>query len=464
MKSEQRSSEASLKGALEELKRGQAACCYLLHGDEEYLLKISLDRLLDALLPPADRDLNLFIMDGDKEDIGLICETLQTAPLIPSRKIVLVRNTRLLHSRQTAAQQSGKVKEYLEKDPVRAARTFLALISGAGWTLEDLKDGGWKKIPAEDLNRIFGRSGEKDYEGWLPQLLDFCISHDISVGKITAETGMLEKLLKSGLPGGHHLILTAENVDRRKSLFKVIQEAGCILEFSQIKGAERQKQVIMAIAGPLMSEHKKRLSPAAWQALERKTGLDLRQAAAAIEKLIIYTGDRQNIEASDVDDIIGKTKEDRFFDLTAALASKNLNSCLLSLRDLLDQGEQPLLILSMIGREIRFLLHAHILHRFNLIGSWRANMEYAAFQKAVYPKIRELAELSGNGVSSLIGQHPYVVFQALKNAGAFSYDVLIDHLDNLVAVDIACKTTARDPLLLLEQFIVKVCAAKKKTS
>jgi DNA polymerase-3 subunit delta len=460
MKSKQRSSETSLKGALEELKRGQAACCYLLYGDEEYLLKISLDRLLDALLPSADRDLNLFVMEGGREDVGLICETLQTAPLIPSRKIVLVRNTGLFHSRQTATQQGGKVKQHLEKDPVRAARTFLALISEAGWTLEDLKDGGWKKIPAEDLDRIFGRSGEKDYERWLPQLIDFCISHDISVGKMAAETGMLEKLLQSGLPNGHHLILTAESVDRRKSLFKIIQEVGCILEFSPIKGTERQKQVIMAIAGPLMAEHKKRLSPAAWLALERKTGLDIRQATAAIEKLIAYTGDRQNIEASDVDDIIGKTKEDRLFDLTTALASKNLNDCLLSLRDLLDQGEQPLLILSMIGREIRLLLHAHILHRSNVLGSWRANMEYAAFQKAVYPKIRELAESSGNGAGSLIGQHPYVVFQALKNSGAFSFDALVDHLDNLVAVDIACKTTAQDPVALLERFIIKVCGPR----
>ena len=464
MKSERRSSETGLKGALEELKRGQAACCYLLHGDEEYLLKISLDKLIDALLPPADRDLNLFIMDGDKEDVGLICETLQTAPLIPSRKIVLVRNTRLFHSRQTASQQGSKVKEHLDKDPAHAARMFLALISEAGWTLDDFREGGWKKIPAEDLDRIFSGSGEKNYESWLPQLLGFCVSHDISPGKMTAETGMLEKLLKLGLPDGHHLILTADSMDRRKSLFKIIQEVGCILEFSAIKGTERQKRVIMDIAGPLMAEHKKRLSPAAWLALERKTGLDLRQGTAAIEKLIAYTGDRQNIEAGDVDDIIGKTKEDRLFDLTAALASKNLNSCLLSLRDLLGQGEQPLLILSMIGREIRLLLHAHILHRSNILGSWRANMEYAAFQKVVYPKIRELAESSGNGPGSLVSQHPYVVFQALKNSGAFSFDVLVDHLDNLVAIDIACKTTAQDSVALLERFIVKACTIKGKSS
>jgi DNA polymerase-3 subunit delta len=271
-------------------------------------------------------------------------------------------------------------------------------------------------------------------------------------------TEMLEKLLKAGLPEDHHLILTAETIDRRKSLFKIIHESGRVIEFMPARGTERQKQVIMAIAGPMMADRKKKISPAAWVALERKTGLELRPAMAAIEKLITYTGDRQNIEANDIDEIIGKTKEDRLFDLTAAIASKNLEASLRSMRDLLDQGEQPLPILAMIGREIRFLLHAHILHRAKVLGMWRANMDYGTFQNTVYPKVRELADSSGNGTSSLIGQHPYVIFQTLKNAKAFSFESLVGHLDRLVEIDIAFKTTAKDPVALLEHFLIRVCS------
>jgi DNA polymerase-3 subunit delta len=459
-KSVQRFLDKSLEGVLEELRQGHAASCYLLYGEEEYLLNYALDRILEALLPSADRDLNLFTVEGDKEDIALLCETLITAPLFPSKKVVLVRNTRLFQPRQTTARQAVRIREQTAKDPLEAARSFLALITAAGWSIEDFKDEGWKRIPAEDLGRVFGGNTQKEYEGWLPGLVDVCITHKLAPGKTEAGVGteMLEKLLKEGLPEHHHLILTAETIDRRKSLFKIIHASGRVVEFMPAKGTERQKQVIMAMAGPMMADRKKIISPAAWLALERKTGLELRPAMAAIEKLIAYTGDRQSIEANDIDEVVGKTKEDRLFDLTAAIASKDLEASLRTMRDLFGQGEQALLILAMIGREIRFLLHAHILHRTKILGKWRANMDFGTFQNTVYPKIRELADAAGNGTSSLIGQHPFVIFQVLKDAKAFGFESLVGHLDRLVEVDLAIKTTAQDPVILLEQFLIRVCS------
>jgi DNA polymerase III delta subunit len=54
-------------------------------------------------------------------------------------------------------------------------------------------------------------------------------------------------------------------------------------------------------------------------------------------------------------------------------------------------------------------------------------------------------------------QHPYVVYNALKNSYRFSYEHLVKYLEDLVDMDIAFKTTTKDPRFLLERFIISAC-------
>jgi DNA polymerase-3 subunit delta len=180
----------------------------------------------------------------------------------------------------------------------------------------------------------------------------------------------------------------------------------------------------------------------------------------AIEKLIAYTGERVLIEDSDVEEVVGKTKEDTIFDLTRALVDKDLNMALLNLKDLFYQDVNHLLILSMIAREIRFLFHAKTFIRSGKLSSFHSNLDYDVFQKSCYPLIRELTGDAGKkgGRGDLGSQHPYVIYNALKNSYQFSYEKLIKYLDDLVEMDIAFKTTTKDPQFLLECFIINVCS------
>jgi DNA polymerase-3 subunit delta len=166
------------------------------------------------------------------------------------------------------------------------------------------------------------------------------------------------------------------------------------------------------------------------------------------------------IEDSDVEEIVGKTKEDTVFDLTKALVDKNLNMALLNLKDLFDQGVNHLLILSMIAREIRFLLHAKTFIRSGKLSSFHSNMDYDLFQKSAYPVIQELIGDAGKKGSrgDLGSQHTYVVYNALKNSYRFSYEHLVKYFEDLVDMDIAFKTTTKDPRFLMERFIINVCS------
>ena len=156
--------------------------------------------------------------------------------------------------------------------------------------------------------------------------------------------------------------------------------------------------------------------------------------------------------------LIGKTKEDTIFALTAALSGRNLTRALQTLHELIDQGLHPLMIMTMITKEIRFLFQAKLLIASGRLGSYSPDADYGRFQKTVYPAVRKLAG-DGKETIALVSQHPFVVYQALKNAGRFARAELAGYLELLVRTDLALKTTGQEPRLLLERFLIRVCGA-----
>jgi len=86
-------------------------------------------------------------------------------------------------------------------------------------------------------------------------------------------------------------------------------------------------------------------------------------------------------------------------------------------------------------------------------------MDYGRFQKAVHPALRGMAGDEGETIA-LVSQHPFVIYQALKNAARFSREELAGHLEMLLSTDLALKTTGQDPRLLLERFLIRVCGGR----
>ena len=207
----------------------------------------------------------------------------------------------------------------------------------------------------------------------------------------------------------------------------------------------------------------KRLSSGAWTALGRKTGFELRESLGAIEKLITYVGAKAQIEEADIEAVIGRTKEESVFDLTGALGERNLAVALRTLKELLDQGNPPLMVFAMIVREVRFLLQAKLLIASGRLREFQRGMDYGRFQKTVVPALKGLA---GNGEDSiaLAGQHPFVVYQALKHAERFNRAELTGFLELLVRTDLALKSTGQEPRLLLERVLITVCGSRAKAS
>ena len=174
---------ASLEAVLAELKRGKTVPCYLLYGEEEFRLRDALDKITTALIPDArDRELNLFVTDGEHEDVGSLCESLITPPLLPGRKVVVVRETRLFQSKNVLAPLIARIRERLEPDPARAAADFMQFLALTGMQLDDLRDGGWRKIDDDTWRKIVPDDGGEGRETWLPRAVELCVSRGAVAG------------------------------------------------------------------------------------------------------------------------------------------------------------------------------------------------------------------------------------------------------------------------------------------
>jgi DNA polymerase III subunit delta len=450
-----------LTKVLQELKGGKIASSYLLWG-ESFLIREALTKIIAAILPEGDRAFNLFFMEPELTDVDKLCEELVAAPLLPAPKVVVVRQAVFLSPRQQPLGILKQVREHLDNDPLRAAKEFMTFLGMAGWHLEDLREGGWKRIHPEEWSRVLDGEGDENREKWLPRVLEICVERQLLPQRHKADTDRLEELLLSGLPAGNVLILTAERIDKRKRLTKIISDTGRMLQFSAAKGEARGQSLLMDKTRELLERSGKSLAPAAWLALGRKTGFDLDSSTRALEKLVAFTGERSQIRPEDVEQVIGKTKEDNIFDLTTALGDKMASKALTVLKELIgDQGVQPLVVLSMVVREIRFLLHARIFINSGQLGSWQTGMDYGQFQRQVIPEIKSLASAREKGEwGDLADEHPYVVYQACRRAHRFTDAALIKCLQELARLDVQMKTTGRDAHLLLESFVLSFCFAK----
>jgi DNA polymerase III subunit delta len=352
-----------------------------------------------------------------------------------------------------------RIRMNLDRDPLKAAKDFFFFLEIAGWKLDDLADRGWEKITDEQWHQIVGEpenTGER--RDWLSKIIDFCVANEVKMPENNDKADLLADVLLRGIPDGNHLVLTTDAVDKRKRIFKIIAQKGKVLNFSQVKGEAKQRNLVMETSREHLSASGKKMTPNAWTAIGKKTGFSLRSSMEALDKLINYTGDRRDIQDTDVEEIIEKIKEDNVFDLTSALVKKELGTALLSLDELLDRGVNHAQILSMIAREIRLLLHGKIYSSAGLFKPIDQKMDFNRFQKTIYPAIREIAATKGKGGKQLAGMHPYVLYNIAKNSKEFSTEKLIGYLQDLVVIDISLKTTAKDPRLLLERFIVKFCA------
>lgn len=115
---------------------------------------------------------------------------------------------------------------------------------------------------------------------------------------------------------------------------------------------------VPAWVGMEVRSHGKQISQQAAAYLSDMVGTDLGQLSETIQKVVLFVGKNPLIELTDVESAVAETTQRSIFELTDAIGQKNKSHSLSILKNLLDNGVQPVLILSMVARHFRILVKA----------------------------------------------------------------------------------------------------------
>lgn len=144
--------------------------------------------------------------------------------------------------------------------------------------------------------------------------------------------------------------------DARKKLYQVLKKKAQPVSFNPLD----DKELPRWIAATLKKQGKK-ISLPVCQQLAFTVGRDLTLLYQEIGKLSAYTGERDTVTGQDIESICVQSTEFKVFDMLDALLSGQGGKAMRMLEGLLRDGEQRVLILSLLGRQCRQMCYARSL-------------------------------------------------------------------------------------------------------
>jgi DNA polymerase-3 subunit delta len=443
---------------LEQIEQGHIAPIYLLHG-EDYLVKSALEELTQLLVPESQRSTNLQVVDGSEADFRQILESVNTFALFGGRKVVVVRNSQIFYSRANLPGLAAKSKEAYEAGDLKtAARLLLEVLGYAAWSLADVAAGAWREIPADLWKQTMGVEQEQSEVEWLEQVLEYASTAELEIAVKTDEGSLLEKALLQGFPSEHCLLITTDTIDRRRSLYRLMEEKGMVADFSVTSGAGRkaraqQEAVLRSLAEETLSVAGKKIEPGALSLLLERTGFNLWALKTQLEKIISFVGKDSLVTLVQIEGMCDQFREEALYELNNAVTGRDCETALQVLNRLLDQNYHPLQVIASLATEVRRLLLAREFIEEHLRGSLDPSISYGRFQKTVLPIVKENTE-KGSPLGSM---HPFALHKALVRSGAYQTAELINVLQHLFRADLTLKSSGIAERAVMESLIIKLC-------
>ncbi|MBI3399165.1 MAG: DNA polymerase III subunit delta [Deltaproteobacteria bacterium] len=222
------------------------------------------------------------------------------------------------------------------------------------------------------------------------------------------------------------LLVLADKVDKRLSLFSELEKAGYLFYFK----APSDAQLPFWIKKEAERLGKKIDDDAIGVFLEA-VGSELMDIKQEIDKLALFVGERDRIKIEDVETAVANGRVDTVFDLADSIGRRDLRRGMINLKRILEQGEEPVKIMGMIVRQFRII--------------WRVK---ALNSKAV--AINSIANILGI-FSSYIGGY-------LKQGENFTAKELLRIFKTLHKADIALKSGRQTPDMVMERLILELCS------
>ncbi|MDH3392337.1 MAG: DNA polymerase III subunit delta, partial [Desulfobulbaceae bacterium] len=417
------------------------------------------DRIADALCTNGG---TVHAIDGDSEDINSTLSKLRSFSLLPGRQVFRVNDTRLFHSRKVAKSLWNRAVKAMNDKPGKAAGYLHAMMEAGGLDSTDpsndpggLSQSQWKKC--------FGFTKPGGKLDWTRELIATSGAKTTSFTPAPAgdPAELLQAVLEAGTPAGNILMLLAEEVDKRKKLFKFLKEKSAVIDLSVDTGSsfqakKAQQSVLQEQVTQTLKKMGKTMAPNVADQLFERVGFHPVAVVMETEKLALYVGEAKQITLDDLNAVVGRTRQEALFELTQAISEKNLDRALLIVSRLQENSIHGLAILATLRNYTRTLLLFRALQDQEEYGI-RPNMPPKLFQQQCLPALKQnerwKKELSG---------HPYAVYMQFKTASAFSLVTLKSWLRLILDADMRLKGSPIYADTVLQHLILSMLSTNNK--
>lgn len=366
----------------------------------------------------------------------------KTKSLAPA-KIYAVVGSDDVEVKHTAAELVEKLK------PAAAGEFGLETIDGAADNADQAAARIRSTIEALRTLPFFG--GEKLV--WLKNANFLGDDQKARSATVQAALQELSETIDAG-PGSEIIfLLSAIDVDKRRSFYKSLAKRAELQIFDKLDSSrggweEEATEMVQARA----KKRKLQFDDDALELFVLLTGGDTREIENELEKIDIYLGEERAVKVDLVRELVPLTREGVIFDLSNALAGRDLKHALDLVRQLLDQGESAIgILLVAVLPTVRNLLLAK-----DLMERHRIPRPHVPF-----PFISAINRLPAEATAHLPRKkdgsiNAYTLGIAAQNAHRFSTKQLIAGMTACLAANLQLVTTQLDHEVILTEVVVKL--------
>jgi DNA polymerase-3 subunit delta len=279
---------------------------------------------------------------------------------------------------------------------------------------------------------------------------------DTVIGRSAAVLGALEELadvLTADLPQDVTFLLSATEVDKRRSFYKALSKRAELqvidkLDASRSGWEEEATEIVRrrAKARALQFEEE------ALDLFVLLTGGDTRQIENELEKIDLYVGGERKVTAEEVRTLVPLSRAGVIFELGNALAACDLDRALSLVRSLLDQRETAVgILLVAILPTIRNLLLAKDLMERHRLPRPSAPFSFISAINRLPPAATEPLPRKKDG-----SLNTYALGIAAMSAHRFETPQLIAGLEACLEANLQLVSSQLDHELILTEIVVKL--------
>ncbi len=283
---------------------------------------------------------------------------------------------------------------------------------------------------------------------------------DSVIGRSATVQGALEELsdvLDAGLPRDVTFLLSAAEVDKRRSFYKALSKRAELqvidkLDASRSGWEEEATEIVRRRAkgrGLLFDED-------ALDLFVLLTGGDTRQIENELEKIDLYVAADRRVSAEEVRTLVPLSRAGVIFELGNALAACDLDRALALVRSLLDQGETAIgiLLVAILPTVRNLLLAKDLMERHRLSRPAAPFSFISAINRLPASATEHLPRKKDGSLNA------YALGIAAMSAHRFNTSQLIAGLEACLEANLQLVSSQLDHELVLTEIVVKLLACK----